>query len=256
MPTQTTVSRSPRPLRLALGIALALALGCTGTGSGDADSDTTGETSTGSSNGMSSTSLPMETTGQSAGPTSGETSGDTASSTGVSTTDDTTTDDTTTTTTGDVPSLEETCSAACQNTEGCVPNPFPELESCMWSCTRHDDQSSECVEGLSLYNVCVSEMTCEEYEASLMGQPNPCQELGQQINNICDICPLSILSGDNCGMTQACEGEPKIEYRCTGDTCTCLVDDEKQGECPAADICGADFGTQAEAAKECCGFEF
>lgn len=234
-------------------MAVALALGCTGTGSGDADSDTMGETSTGSSNGMSSTSLPMETTATT-GPTSGDTSGETTSSTSVSTTDDTTT--ATTTTTGDVPSLEETCTAACQNTDGCVPNPFPEFESCMWSCTRHDDQSNECVEGLSLYNVCVSEMTCEEYEASLMGQPNPCQALGQQINNICDICPFSILSGDNCGMTQTCEGEAKIEYRCMGDTCTCLIDDEKQGECPAADICGADFGTQAEAAKECCGFEF
>ncbi len=253
MQNQRMMSRSSSPLRLAFGIALTLGVGCTGTGSGDADSETMGETSTGSSNSMSSTSLPMETTG----PTSGESSGDTSGNTSVATTDETTTTTgDTTTTTGDVPSLEETCTAACQNTEGCVPNPFPDFESCMWSCARHDEESSECVQGLAIYNVCVSEMTCEEYEASLMGQPNPCQELGQGISEICDICPLSVLSGDNCGMTEACEGEPKIEYRCMGDTCACLVDDEKQGECPAADICGADFGTQAEAAKECCGFEF
>ncbi len=241
MQEKTNALRSARGLRFALGITLVAAIGCHGTGSGEAESETLAET-TGSSNGMSSTSLSTETTGQTGGATTeGTTEGTT---------------DTTEGTTGEGPSLEEACLAGCKNTEGCVPNPFPDFESCLWFCNRDDGSSSACTQGLIDYQLCVSQMTCAEYGDSLMGEPNPCNELGQAIGELCDICPLSILSGDSCAMARACEGQAKIEYSCAGDTCTCLVDDEPQAECPARGVCSSDFGAQAAAAEACCGFEF
>jgi len=226
-----------------LGGLASLALGCTGTSSGEVDSDTT---QTSSTIGMSSTSPPTGTN-----PTTGETTGE---PTGTSTDGSSSSSSSTGL---DAPPLAESCASFCEFSQGCIPNPYPDLESCLWSCTRHDDQPTECVDSLSLNFACLSELTCSEYGDALMGNSTSCDSSAALIGENCDLCPFTTLTEtNNCSMVQACAGESEMAYVCEGEICTCLVDGEPQAECPKKDLCDQDFGTRAASANACCGFDF
>jgi hypothetical protein len=60
-----------------------------------------------------------------------------------------------------------------------------------------------------------------------------------------------------CSVGLTCEGVAQ-EYRCEGDTCTCIENDVSGKTCPNMDLCTAepDVALLEAAAQDCCGWDW
>jgi hypothetical protein len=197
--------------------------------------------------------------------TEGETAGNSESQTSIDIDTEGTTEGDSDSTTGGVipPELEAACTAACEKFFECIPRaPFPDVESCTQDCVDSSGSGEMCVAASTAFNSCLGEMTCEQLETAFDTEVfGPCQDEFDVIEGGCQdqLCE-GFAGGDgmgSCSIGQLCPDTPAQEFRCEGDTCTCLVDDQPQSECPApAGFCELGVDEQNMAAFECCGFEF
>lgn len=219
------------------------------------DAPTTG----GPTSGLTETSIGTLTEGM-----SGTTTTETMGGATEGTTDDgttTVTSDGTTTTGGMIPEeLNEACLAACETFFMCIPQPpFPDVETCQAGCADSLGEGPTCLADTVALNHCLAALNCEEFEDAFMNEEfGTCEDEFLAADAGCAQCAGFGSQGpDGCSVGQQCGDQPAQEFACQGDTCTCLVDDEPTGTCPApAGFCEADEAAQAEAAFACCGFEF
>ena len=207
---------------------------------------------------MSGTTTGTATTGETIGGTTVGTTADVETGTTALTTEGTTEG----TTTGEMipEALDEACQAACENFFACLPQPpFPDVDACKGECAGALGSGPTCLEDTVAFNNCIGDMTCEQLEDAFVNEEfGPCTDEFEAMQIGCQVCDGFGSGGPNaCSLGQQCPGEPKQEFSCVGDTCTCLVDDQAVGTCPApAAICDGDEATLAMAANDCCGFEF
>ncbi|MDC0673282.1 hypothetical protein [Nannocystis radixulma] len=160
------------------------------------------------------------------------------------------------------PELDAACTAACDKFFECIEMPpFPDLATCAGECADSLGGGEGCLEATVAFNNCVGTFTCDQLDTALAEEEfGPCADEFDAMNATCasSLCEGfgSNNGADACSIGQQCEGQPPQEFKCEGDTCTCLVNDQAQSECDAVPgFCGLDFADQAQAAFECCGFE-
>lgn len=183
-------------------------------------------------------------------------------STAASTT--TTSADTTTAgTTGEPPppppELVEACTAACETFFECImPPPFPDMASCIAGCTESAQGGTpECVAASVAFDNCIAGLDCPAFNDAVMNEDfGECADEFEASETMCQSCEgFAGVGPDGCALGQICPDMPVIEINCEGDTCTCLVDDVPQTECPANGVCAEDMAALQQLAAECCGFE-
>ncbi|MBZ5709781.1 hypothetical protein [Nannocystis pusilla] len=160
------------------------------------------------------------------------------------------------------PELEASCTAACDKFYECIEMPpFPDFATCTGDCADSLGEGEGCLAATVAFNNCVGTFTCEQLDTALGAEEfGPCADEFEAMQTTCvsSLCEGfgSNNGADACSIGQQCEGQPPQEFKCEGDTCTCLVNDAAESECPAPPgFCEAEFAEQAQAAFECCGFE-
>lgn len=242
-------------------LVAALVLACTpktdDTG-GETGGGTTGS-STGDGGSVSHTSATAPTTGEASltGET-GETGVTATAPTSASDTDATTADPTEATTdptgeTGDVPAA---CEAMCTKMDDCFEMPEQPHDECVSDCVGAF-AGPECPAAAAAFWQCVAGLTCEELLVFIdEGPTDKCVEELGAVDTVCSECAIigSGDGGDSCSLGRECDGLE--EYVCEGDTCTCTEDGVPGTTCPSRGFCAADFDAQAEAAQDCCGWDW
>lgn len=154
--------------------------------------------------------------------------------------------------TGGEPSLEQVCTAVCENYELCLEG----VPDCMTACLAQIQQFGEgqCFEADVALFACLGSLTCEELQQFYEGEgdPFPCedQEAAQ--------CHCGMMAGPGanpgeCSFSYSCTGTEEVyAIECDGTTCSCLENGVEVATCDAAEYC-ADYA-QIEAANACCGW--
>lgn len=251
--------------RTALPLAL-LVLACTPKPD-DNDSDTAAASSTGEGSSASDTSATDTSpttgdggsaslsgeTGVTATATSGETD-PTGTATSAEATSDPTADSTTDPTGG--PDLPAACEAMCTRMDDCFSEPEQPHDVCVSDCLG-TFAGPECPAAAAAFWQCVAELTCDELLKFIdEGPTDQCVAEFGAVEEVCSEC-ITFGSGDgggNCSVGRECETTE--EFVCAGDTCTCTVDGVPGKSCPAEGICTFDLDMMAQAAQDCCGWDW
>lgn len=161
----------------------------------------------------------------------------------------------------DLPGLQASCEAFCDTAFACLkPNPYPDLESCVWLCLdSFDPEQAVCVAANIAANDCLAGLECPGLLDALTGGEGPCSAAVAEIAASClPGCKWAFVDGGpaTCSIGQTCPDLPPRAYECNGGTCACNVDGDVQKECPPDGFCGQGWEAQAMAANACCGFDF
>jgi hypothetical protein len=250
---------------LVLISALALLAACTPKPA-DTESDTgdTGDTGTTASGGAEETSATAPTT-TTAEP--GTASQSTQDATGGTTGDpDPTTATTATVTTAnptDEPpeTLPGACEVLCNVLVECGQG--PPGPDCIEGCIGEEEPGTECAMLLADLWLCVADLTCEQLEQFMETETEFCLAEIEAHDSTCGDGGCGMFAGGgsgSCSVGLSCEGLEQ-EYRCEGDTCTCIENEVPGVTCPNPGLCGEDegepdFGGLESAAQMCCGWDW
>ena len=159
----------------------------------------------------------------------------------------------------DAPTDVELCQAGCAYETACDAG-YP-LDACMSDCLYNlgvFDAVPECDEAWHTVVACLGEL--QSCNPTML--PAGCGMAAEtaamcEDEYSCSIAGGGPVGGPECEVAEQCGSAPPRSIACDGEVCTCSVDGEVTGECPARGICEAveDLGGLADAALECCGFE-
>lgn len=222
----------------------------------DGDSSGTGDATAGvstTSGGATTGDVPTTSDGTADG-TTGGTGG------GMTTVATTTTEGTTTVGTGGEvpPELMEACTAACDKFFECiVPAPFPDKATCIQGCADEGVGEPMCVAASVAFDNCIAGLDCPEFKMAVETEDfGTCNDEFEAVEGACQSCESFAGVGEGaCSLGKICPDMPVQEISCMDATCTCLVDDVAQGECPANGVCALDIAELQMLAAECCGFD-
>lgn len=238
-------------LRNIAPLSLALLMTACPDKSSETDSDSQG---TGSGTGGSSTTAVDPTTGggTDAGATDGGMTGGMSETTAQP-------GSTTEPTTGGVDADTMTaCMAACGHILECVQGLPGTIEDCMAGCLE-EYGGPECGQAGLDFLQCLVEMNCTQLQAYVDDdQPGMCAGAAEAADAVCggsSVCSMGSGAGmGECSVSRECDGSVE-EFRCNGETCTCVIDGTPGEEsCPDQGVCEMDIDGQIAAAEACCGW--
>ncbi len=237
-----------------LGLGLFIVTGaCTSEKGDSAGDDGTGSTSTTSTGEVSTSTGDASTIDPTADVTS-------ASTSDAPTTGDESSDSTADTDTGGVTEIVPECQAVCDKLLECGFS--PDIDGCAEECSLDSEQETgECKEAALANLACQAGLTCEQLIDSIDGEQNPCSEIEETMNTVCegdeDFCTTGGGGSlGDCDYSVECRGEAALKMTCDDNQCTCTSDDEPYATCNAEEICDSFADVEALESKfeTCCTF--
>lgn len=139
----------------------------------------------------------------------------------------------------------------------------PPGQECIDGCISEEEPGTECAMLLADLWTCVAGLNCEQLKQFLETETDFCIAEIKAHDSACGDGGCSMFAGggpDSCSVGLSCEGLDQ-EYRCEGDTCTCVENDVPGTTCPNPDLCGGangepDFKGLEDAAQACCGWDW
>jgi len=108
---------------------------------------------------------------------------------------------------------------------------------------------------------CQGGLTCEQLLDSIEGAQNPCSEIEETMNTVCQGEENFCSTGGggslgDCDYSVECRGEATLKMTCDDNQCTCTSDGEPYATCNAEAICDdfADVGALESKFEVCCTF--
>lgn len=241
-----------------LGLGLFIVTGACNPEKGDSTGDdgtgstaSTGEVSTSTGEAVTSTGDESTVNASTIDPTSAGT-GDAPTTGGGS-------DSTADTDTGGAELVPE-CQIVCDKLLECGLS--PDIDGCAEQCSADIGQETgECQEAVVANLACQGALTCEQLGDSIEGEQNPCSEIEETMNTVCqgdgDVCSTGGGGGvGDCDYSVECRGEAALKMTCDDNQCTCTSDGEPYATCNAEMICDdfADVEALESKFEVCCTF--
>ena len=154
--------------------------------------------------------------------------------------------------------LPTACQAWCEHFIVCLPEEAEPAEICLENCLSVYQGVSSCSEPAATMLVCLSAMTCEQVVAFWNADVlEPCFEQLSAAEMACGPgCVMSLLAGPaTCSIGRQC-GAVLQDYRCEGSTCVCFEEEIEIGSCSSVGFCMKSPAAQAQAASDCCGWDW
>lgn len=151
------------------------------------------------------------------------------------------------------------CLDVCMLWEMCEPGSAGPLDKCVAQCTGEvEGTDPACVSATNDLWLCVAGLPCEEALKFLEGPPTSCLAEVDKVDATCvGVACDGEIGGDPtmCEHEQNC-GNGKQNIECTGSMCLCFQDDVQIKECVSEGLCELDAKEQAAAIFACCGFDW
>jgi len=150
------------------------------------------------------------------------------------------------------------CEAVCAAEAACGIEVDP--EECVVACNADlNELRGECLAVTEVEIECFAGLACDVLAEALMGGgPHPCVGAVHDAELACGPESCNVGGGGDemgsmCLLSIECPNQPLREMKCDTQTCTCTEDGVMTGSCEADGVCD-DLGAIQEFAPACCGF--